>query len=115
MSDFEQKVNPKKLFVGSLPFSASEDQLRTLFSPFGQITELKLIIDRFTGQSKGIAFIEFSSAEEANIAMKALHESTMDGRNIIVNIAKPPRPREDFGYGNNNSRRDDRPQRGNRF
>lgn len=114
MSENEQKANPKKLFVGSLPFSATEDQLRDLFSPFGQIVELKLIIDRFTGQSKGIAFIEFSSEEEAQNAMKALHESQMDGRSIVVNIAKPPRPRENFGYGNNN-RRDDGQRRGNRF
>ena len=114
MSGNEQKANPKKLFVGSLPFSASEDQLRGVFSPFGQIVELKLIIDRFTGQSKGIAFIEFATEDEAKNAMKSLHESQMDGRSIVVNIAKPPRPREEYQSGGNN-RRDDRPRRDNRF
>lgn len=93
------QVNPKKLFVGNLPYSASEGQLRELFSPHGEIVDLKIITDRNTGQSKGIAFIEFSSEEEAQTAIKAVNETELDGRKLMVNVAKPPRPREDRSFG----------------
>ena len=104
MHNDNPQVNPKKLFIGSLPFSATEEQLRDLFSPHGDIIDLKIIIDRYTGQSKGIAFIEYSTAEQAEAAISAVHESEMDGRKLVVNVARPPRPRQDRGFGGGQGR-----------
>src|SRR3989344_3163174 len=101
MNEANQQVNAKKLFLGSLPYSETEGQLRELFAPHGEIVELKVIMDRFTGQSKGIAFVEFSTEEQAQTAMKALHETQLDGRSIIVNIAKPMKPGADRFQGGN--------------
>lgn len=100
----QPQVNPKKLFIGNLPFSTTEGQLREIFSPHGTIEDLKLIIDRRTGQSKGIAFVEFSSEDEAQAAIKGVHDTEIDGRKIVVNVARPPKPREDYGFNNRNGR-----------
>ena len=95
-------VNPKKLFVGNLPFSATQDQLQDLFSPHGEIVEINIITDRFSGRSKGFAFVEFATEEQAQAAVEALNETELDGRKIVVNVAKPPAPRENRGFGGGN-------------
>jgi len=105
MNNDNPQVNPKKLFVGSLPYSTTEGELTDLFSPHGEIVDLKIIMDRNTGQSKGIAFVEFSTVEQAEAAIQALHDTELDGRNIVVNVAKPPRPRESGGFGGGGNRR----------
>ncbi len=74
-----------KLYVGSLPFSTIESELKTLFSDFGEIKELSLIKDRDTGKSKGFAFIEMQRNSDADKAIKALNGSLFQGRNIKVN------------------------------
>ena len=93
-------MSNSKIYVGNLPFSTSEQDLGDLFSQYGQITECKLITDRYSGRSKGFAFITYNSADEANAAL-VMNGNDMDGRNIRVNIAE-------------DRRRDDRPGRGDR-
>lgn len=95
MQDQTQQVNPKKLFVGNLPYAVGEEDLRQLFSDHGEIVDLRLILDRATGRSKGIAFVEFNTEEEAQKAIDALNGHEIDGRALVVNVARPreERPR----------------------
>jgi RNA recognition motif-containing protein len=81
-----------KLYVGNLSYQAREQDLQDLFSQFGTVSSVSLISDKFTGRSKGFAFVEFENDDEANRAIEDLHESEFMQRNIIVNEA---RPRED--------------------
>src|SRR5579863_5469480 len=79
----------KNLFVGNLSFHTTENELRSLFEPFGQITRIHIATDRETGRSRGFAFVEMSNDEEASRAMTALDGKEFDGRNIKVNEARP--------------------------
>jgi RNA recognition motif-containing protein len=88
----------KRLFVGSLPFSITQSQLETMFSEHGKVLTCNIINDRFTGKSKGFAFIDMEAAD-ADKAMQALNGAEIDGRKIIVNEARPMEerpPRRDF-------------------
>ena len=96
MSD-DMTTNNKKLFVGNLPFSATEDELRQMFGQFGEIVDLKLIIDRMTGRSKGFAFVEFADEATAQAAIEGMNGKDNNGRAMVVNVARPPAPREDRG------------------
>ncbi len=80
-----------KLFVGGIPFSMTEDELNELFAAFGTVVSAVIINDKFSGRSKGFGFVELSSDEEAQAAVKALHDSEVGGRKITVNEARPPR------------------------
>jgi RNA recognition motif-containing protein len=82
----------KKLFVGSLPYSTNDEELRELFAEVGTVESATVIMERETGRSKGFGFVEMSSAEEAQKAVKELDGREMNGRRIVVNEA---RPRED--------------------
>jgi len=99
MQDDQQVINNAKIFVGNLPWSATSDQLQEIFSQFGAIKEATLISDRMTGRSKGFGFVEFVNEADAAKAVEAMNGSDLDGRAIIVNIARPKadRPRGDFG------------------
>ncbi len=77
------------LYVGNLPYSVTEDQLRQSFGEFGEVSSVSLITDKFSGQSKGFGFVEMTSNAAADAAIKALNESDMGGRRIKVNQAKP--------------------------
>jgi RNA recognition motif-containing protein len=90
-----------KLFVGSLPYSTTDDTLAALFAPHGTVVSAKVIFDRDTNRSKGFGFVEFESDDEAKAAISALNETEVEGRKIIVSEAKPreDRPRRDFGGG----------------
>jgi len=77
-----------KLYVGNLPFSMGENELRSLFSQHGEVTSSNVIVDRDSGRSRGFGFIEMSDAD-ARKAMQALDEHEVDGRNLKVNEAKP--------------------------
>ena len=77
-----------KLYIGSLPYSTTESDLRTLFGDFGDIDELSLVKDRHTGESKGFGFIEMKRNSDADKAIKALNGSVFQGRNIKVNQAQ---------------------------
>jgi RNA recognition motif-containing protein len=89
----------KKLYVGNLPFSATEQSLNDTFSQFGRVDSAKIITDRDTGRSKGFGFVEMSSDAEASAAIAKLNGADMEGRNLTVNEAKPMAPREDRGGG----------------
>src|SRR5262245_1584793 len=79
----------RKLYVGNLPYSATDASLREAFSASGTVDSVNLITDRDTGQSKGFAFVEMSSDAEAQRATQALNGTTLDGRQIKVSEAKP--------------------------
>ncbi|HVC00501.1 MAG TPA: RNA-binding protein [Candidatus Dormibacteraeota bacterium] len=79
----------KNLFVGNLSFNTTENELRSLFEPMGQITRIHIATDRETGRSRGFAFVEMSNDEEAARAITALDGKDFDGRNIKVNEARP--------------------------
>jgi RNA recognition motif-containing protein len=81
----------KKLYVGNLPFSATEEELRGLFESHGSVQSVNVITDRETGRSRGFAFVEMEDASAADDAMRALDGSEMGGRNLKVNEAKERR------------------------
>ena len=82
----------KKLFVGNIEWGASEDDLRKLFAEHGEVGEVVIIKDKFSGRSKGFGFVTFENDEEGEAAIKALHDHELNGRKLVVNEA---RPRED--------------------
>jgi RNA recognition motif-containing protein len=88
-----------KLYVGGLPYSATESELTTLFAEHGTVESVRVIADKFTGQSRGFGFVEMSSAEEAKAAITALNGSQMGGRSLTVNEAKPMESRSGGGGG----------------
>lgn len=77
-----------KIYVGNLPFSATEQELNDLFSPFGTVASVAIINDRDTGRSRGFGFVEMASAGEAEAAIQALNGFNHDGRDLTVNMAK---------------------------
>ncbi len=84
-----------KLYVGNLPYSLDSDQLRNLFAEFGEITEARVITDRHSGRSKGFGFVEFTNEEDAQKAIDAMSGKDVEGRNLVVNVARPMEKRED--------------------
>jgi RNA recognition motif-containing protein len=79
----------RKLYVGNLPYSATEQSLREAFAASGTVDSVSLITDRDSGQSKGFGFIEMATDAEAQAATQAMNGQTLDGRQIKVNEAKP--------------------------
>ncbi len=77
------------IYVGNLLFDVTEDELREAFKPFGEVTEVRLIMDKFSGKSKGFGFIEMPSKDEAEKAIEELNSKDMKGRAMTVNEAKP--------------------------
>jgi RNA recognition motif-containing protein len=77
-----------KLFVGSLPWSVDDQKLKETFEKHGTVLSAKIVTDRNTNRSRGFGFVEMESSSDANDAIKALNESEIDGRNIVVNEAK---------------------------
>ncbi len=90
----------RKLYVGNLPYSATEQSLREAFAASGTVDSVSLITDRDTGQSKGFAFVEMSSDSEAQTATQEMNGKMLDGRQIKVNEAKPRENRSGGGGGN---------------
>ncbi len=91
-----------KLYVGNLSYSANQQSLQDVFSRYGTVDSVNVITDRDTGQSKGFAFVEMSSDGEAQKAIRDLNGSSLDGREIKVNEAKPRAPRTEQGGGGGN-------------
>lgn len=87
----------KKLYVGNLPFAATEQFLNETFSQCGKVESVKVITDRDTGRSKGFGFVEMATDEEATAAMNKLNGAECEGRTLTVNEAKPMAPRENRG------------------
>ena len=87
----------KRIYVGNLPFTATDEEVRQMFAEFGNVNSVNLITDRETGRPRGFGFVEMEGDEEADSAISALHQQQMGGRSLNVNEARP---------------RESRPQRG---
>ena len=92
-------MSSKKLYVGSLNFKCTDEDLHNLFSQFGNVISARVIMDRDTGRSKGFGFVEMNSDEEALSAVESLHDREFQGRRLTVNEAKPREPRAGGGGG----------------
>jgi RNA recognition motif-containing protein len=88
-----------RIFVGGLPYSATNDSLRQLFEPSGSVTDVHVAQDRFSGESKGFAFVEMPDDSQARAAISALNGSMMGGRSLTVNEARPREERSSGGGG----------------
>jgi RNA recognition motif-containing protein len=86
-----------KLYVGGLPYAATESQLTSLFAAHGTVESTRVITDKFTGQSRGFGFVEMATKEEGQAAISALNGTEMDGRTLTVNEAKPQEARTGSG------------------
>jgi RNA recognition motif-containing protein len=86
-----------KIYVGGLPYAATEQQLSDLFAQHGAVESARVITDKFTGQSRGFGFVEMTASEDAQKAIAALNGTQMDGRTLTVNEAKPMEPRSGGG------------------
>jgi cold-inducible RNA-binding protein len=89
----------KKLYVGNLPYSATDQLLSDTFSQVGKVESAKVVIERDTGRSKGFGFVEMSSDAEATAAIEQFNGTNYEGRNIKVSEAKPMEPRAPGGGG----------------
>ena len=79
----------RRLYVGNLPYSATEDQLSSLFSQAGKVDSVRVMRDMATGRARGFAFVEMGSDDDAQKAISQFHEYNMDGRPLVVNEARP--------------------------
>ncbi len=114
----------KKLYVGSISFQATEDELKDIFSKIGEVESAKIITDTYSGRSKGFGFVEMASEEDAQKAIEALNGTTFLNRPIVVNEARPQKPKREGrsfgggydsrGRGGGGGRGQQRPGRGGR-
>ena len=105
----------KKLYVGNLPYSATDNEIRSLFEQVGEVAEVTIIMDRETGRSKGFGFVEMATDEGATEAIRRFNGFQMGTRPLTVNEARPREERSGSGFGGGgggrrggNDRRDDR-------
>ena len=89
------------IFVGSLPWSIEEADLRESFEVYGSVSSVKIITDKFTGRSKGFGFVEMENDEEAEKAITELNGASVDGRTIVVNKSEPKPEGERKSFSNN--------------
>ncbi|MCK4646067.1 MAG: RNA-binding protein [Candidatus Aminicenantes bacterium] len=82
---------PAQIYVGNLTYSMTEDSLRELFEPFGEVTSTKIIKDRLTDRSRGFGFVEMENKDEAETAIQKIDGTEVEGRNMKVNLARPRR------------------------
>jgi RNA recognition motif-containing protein len=102
------------IYCGSLHFKMNEAQLRELFEEYGEVSSAKIIIDKYSGKSKGFGFVEMPNDAEAKKAIEVLNGADVQGRKIIVNESiERPEKRRDFRGGNNRERGGNRPGSGN--
>jgi RNA recognition motif-containing protein len=93
-------MSQARLFVGNLSFQTGENDLQDYFAQAGAVTSVNLMLDKMTGRSRGFAFVEYATPEEAQKAIEQFHDKDFQGRKITVNVARP---------------REERPPRGDRF
>lgn len=106
MSDYRQEEpNKKKLFVGNLPFSTTQEDLEKVFAEFGELVSVNIITDRMSGRPKGFAFVEYATEEAAQAAVDGMAGKQIGERDAIVNLARPRAPRTDGGGSFNRDRR----------
>jgi RNA recognition motif-containing protein len=87
--------NQNKIYVGNLSYSVTSDQLREIFAEFGDIIDAVVITDKYKdNRSKGFGFVEFKEAESAQKAIDAMNQKELEGRKLVVNVARPQKPRE---------------------
>jgi len=82
---------PVQIYVGNLTYNMTEDSLRELFKPFGEVTSVKIIKDRLTDRSRGFGFVEMENKDEAESAIQKIDGNEVEGRNMKVNLARPRR------------------------
>ena len=99
----------RRLYVGNLPYSATEDQLMELFGRAGQVDNIRVMRDMATGRARGFAFVEMTSDDDAQKAISELNEYQMDGRPLVVNEA---RPKTEGSFGGPGGNRGGRPGAG---
>src|SRR5262245_16288033 len=86
-------MNQNRLFVGNLSYQTAENDLQDYFSQAGAVISVNLMLDKMTGKSRGFAFVEFATPEEANKAVEQFHEKEFQGRALTVNVARPKEER----------------------
>ncbi len=86
----EQK---NKMYVGNLPYGINDESLKQLFAEFGEVTDAKVIVDKFSNRSKGFGFVTMADEASAQKAIDAMNGKEIEGRQIVVNIARPMRER----------------------
>lgn len=82
-------MNPTRLFVGNLSYQTGENDLQDYFAQAGTVTSVNLMMDKMTGKSRGFAFVEFATPEEASRAVEQFHNKEFQGRSLTVNVARP--------------------------
>ncbi len=95
-------MNAARLFVGNLSYNTLENDLMDYFSQAGLVRSIDVVFDKFTGKSRGFAFVEMGSSDEANRAVEMFHNKEFQGRNLTVNVARPKEdrpPRDGAGFG----------------
>ncbi|MDF7817449.1 RNA-binding protein [Runella sp. MFBS21] len=92
------------IYVANVPFKANDDELRELFEEFGEVSSARIIMDKFTGKSRGFAFVEMPNDDEAQQAISQLNDFDFMGKVLVVNEARPreERPRTGGGFGGGN-------------
>ena len=105
-------MNASRLFVGNLSYQTMENDLLDYFSQAGVVSSVNMMFDKFTGKSRGFAFIEFGSNDDANKAVEMFHDKEFQGRQLTVNIARPREERSERGprQGGYGGRGGDRPR-----
>jgi len=102
-------MNQNRLFVGNLSYQTMENDLQDYFSQAGVVTSVNLMLDKVTGKSRGFAFVEFATSEEANKAVEQFHNKDFQGRALTVNVARPREERPPrWGGGRGNEHRSER-------
>lgn len=79
------------IYVGNLSYKVEENELRQLFEEYGEVASVNIITDKYSGRSKGFAFIEMNDEEQAKKAIEEINQKELDGRQIVVNVARPRR------------------------
>lgn len=86
-----------KLYVGNLSYRLTDAELEDAFTPFGNVLSAKIIMERETNRSKGFGFVEFENKQDGEQAIEGLNGKDLGGRNVVVNEARPPKPRTNGG------------------
>lgn len=99
-----QQQQTQKLYVGNLNFDANEEEVRALFGSYGQVEDVKIVMDRFSGRSRGFAFVRMDSADSAGKAKDALNGQPFQGKALVIDWARTEQPRERSSFGERRER-----------
>jgi RNA recognition motif-containing protein len=104
-------MNQNRLFVGNLSYQTADTDLQDYFSQAGAVTSVNMMFDKVTGKSRGFAFVEFATSEEANKAVEQFHNKEFQGRALTVNVARPREERGGSRWGNGRGNGESRRER----